>query len=122
MWIDDNPWVEHAGQYPDCGYLKLIKGEDFIFKCSKVKKSTAEEEKYYEKIDQEERKERQRIETEQANTELCDCKTCTVCGIKEKKVVFLPCTHFQTCTSCAPLFNQCIVCRENIACYLKIFT
>jgi hypothetical protein len=29
---NDDPWVEHAYWSKDCGYLKLLKGEDFIKK------------------------------------------------------------------------------------------
>lgn len=26
----DNPWVEHAKWFPNCGFLKLVKGEKFL--------------------------------------------------------------------------------------------
>lgn len=26
----DSPWVEHARWYPNCAYLKQVKGEDFV--------------------------------------------------------------------------------------------
>ncbi|CAG9860343.1 unnamed protein product [Phyllotreta striolata] len=30
----DDPWTEHAVWFPDCSFLKLVKGQDFITACS----------------------------------------------------------------------------------------
>ena len=30
---DDDPWTEHARWFSKCGYVRLIKGDDFIAKC-----------------------------------------------------------------------------------------
>lgn len=31
----DIPWIEHARWYPDCYYVKITKGQEFIDKVSK---------------------------------------------------------------------------------------
>lgn len=28
--VPDNPWVEHAKWFPNCGFLNLVKGEKFL--------------------------------------------------------------------------------------------
>ena len=30
---DDNPWVEHAGWFNKCGFMRLTKGDQFIEDC-----------------------------------------------------------------------------------------
>ena len=30
---DDNPWVEHAGWFNKCGFMRLTKGDQFIEEC-----------------------------------------------------------------------------------------
>ena len=30
---EDDPWVEHAGWFHGCGFVKLVKGEEFIQRC-----------------------------------------------------------------------------------------
>ena len=30
---DDDPWTEHARWFTKCGYVRLIKGDEFIAKC-----------------------------------------------------------------------------------------
>ncbi|XP_074601078.1 E3 ubiquitin-protein ligase XIAP-like [Brevipalpus obovatus] len=34
---DDDPWVEHAKHLPDCSFLALMKGDDFIQNCRNMK-------------------------------------------------------------------------------------
>ena len=51
-WInDDNPWVEHSALYPDCAYMKMIMGEDFVHQCSMIPPNLEEMENYYKKLD-----------------------------------------------------------------------
>ena len=30
---DDDPWVEHAGWFTQCGFVRLVKGDQFIQQC-----------------------------------------------------------------------------------------
>ena len=48
---DDNPWVEHACAYPDCSFVKLIKGEEFIRQASIIKYDEIDEQTYYKFLD-----------------------------------------------------------------------
>ena len=31
--VEDKPWVEHAGWFHNCGFIRLKKGEEFIKEC-----------------------------------------------------------------------------------------
>ena len=31
--VEDDPWVEHAGWFHNCGFIRLKKGEEFIQEC-----------------------------------------------------------------------------------------
>merc|ERR1711874_518946 len=42
---EDDPWVEHAGWFHGCGFVKLVKGEEFIQRCRATVTSNLEERK-----------------------------------------------------------------------------
>lgn len=48
-----------------------------------------------------------------------DQRTCKVCMDAEMDVVFLPCAHMVTCSSCAATLTQCPICRANIRYTIK---
>ena len=33
---EDDPWVEHAGWFHQCEFIKLVKGEGFIQRCRDI--------------------------------------------------------------------------------------
>merc|ERR1719219_1222596 len=39
---------------------------------------------------------------------------CKICLVESIKIVFVPCGHFLSCSSCAPSLNNCPVCRTDI--------
>jgi len=48
-------------------------------------------------------------------------QSCKVCLENEVAVVFLPCNHLVTCTSCALALKNCPLCRHNIEQLLRTF-
>jgi len=48
-------------------------------------------------------------------------QSCKVCLENEVAVVFLPCNHLVTCTSCALALKNCPLCRRNIEQLLRTF-
>lgn len=48
-----------------------------------------------------------------------DIRTCKVCMDAEMDVVFLPCQHMVTCSSCALALAECPICREDIRYTIK---
>ena len=53
--------------------------------------------------------------------QLKDERTCKICLEKEASVVFLPCGHLATCTSCASALATCAVCRTPIQGLVRAF-
>ena len=43
---NDNPWIEHAAAYPECGFTKLIRGEKFIKACTEMDRGVVEADKW----------------------------------------------------------------------------
>ena len=48
-----------------------------------------------------------------------ESRTCKICMDAEMDVVFLPCTHMATCSSCAVTMGQCPLCRSDIKYTIK---
>nr|CAD7399306.1 unnamed protein product [Timema cristinae] len=55
------------------------------------------------------------------NRRLKDARQCKICMDKDATVVFLPCAHLITCTTCAPSLNNCPMCRKNIRGTVRTF-
>ena len=55
------------------------------------------------------------------NKRLKDERLCKVCADKELGVVFIPCGHLVTCTTCAASLNNCPVCRSTITSLVKTY-
>lgn len=61
-------------------------------------------------------------EVEDVQVETCsDRLLCKICLENECCVVFMPCKHMACCSDCSVNFNKCIICRQKIASFLKIF-
>ena len=123
---DDNPWVEHACAYPDCSFVKLIKGEEFIRQASIIKYDEIDEQTYYKSLDNKEREERKKTELElqvkMSNPNTIDqLSNCLVCDLGSRRIAFYPCHHLTTCIDWAAQFEECIVCRKRIHAYMKLF-
>jgi len=135
---EDDPWIEHAGWFYTCGFIRLTKGDEYIEKCRQFVNMTVEnrraelknktEEDLVTKVTREKRKISIRASSSDVlleddddvselvaeNTRLREQKTCKVCMDAEVGVVFLPCGHLVVCPSCAPSLKICAVCRTNI--------
>ncbi|XP_050061464.1 putative inhibitor of apoptosis isoform X1 [Aphis gossypii] len=48
-------------------------------------------------------------------------KLCKVCLKEEMSTVFLPCRHVYTCVKCAEETSECLVCREDVYSFIKIY-
>ena len=46
---------------------------------------------------------------------------CTICMTNDRKVVFMPCSHFVTCKMCSESCNKCPVCRAGLMGKLEVF-
>lgn len=46
---------------------------------------------------------------------------CVICKSSRKSVVFLPCSHMNTCNGCAQTLQQCPICRSQIVTKTNVF-
>ena len=60
-------------------------------------------------------------ELRRENNRMKEERECRVCRDKEVGVVFLPCGHLVTCTSCASTVVECCVCRVRIASSVRVY-
>ena len=115
----DNPWIEHAAAYPDCGFTKLVRGERFIKACTELDRGAVEDDKWAEYI--------KFVETEsgkcppQEEDNKIEDLLCLVCFSGKREIVYMPCSHIATCRTCGPSFDKCIVCRKRVAAFLKVY-
>lgn len=109
----DVPWEEHAKWSPDCGYVQLHKGKEFI---DKFRLGHQHAEEAAAGKSQAAEVEPQREEGKQID----DRVLCKVCLDKEMGVVFRPCGH-GACLECAPALKVCHICRTPIEEYIRIF-
>lgn len=92
---EDDPYQIHALLYPDCKYLKKIKGEDFI---NNVRKHGATP-----------------LSSSSDDLTTNNSKVCKICFVNEVNSIINPCRHVFACLSCAhKLENRCSICFGNI--------
>lgn len=104
-WTEgDNPLMEHAKGYPDCDYLRTVKGEQFVNEVFNEHKISQEEEEEY-------------FEEEEDCAENCEAsgasELCFICLESDVKIILVPCGHI-VCGTCAVQISLCPMCRESI--------
>lgn len=100
-WIDtDGPWEEHARWFGRCPYVIINKGQCFV-------------DEYYNK------KAKNKIEVLEESVK--KVRECIVCLTSERNILFLPCKHCCTCSSCGLMFDNCVFCREPITSIMNIY-
>ena len=147
---NDDPWEEHAKHFPLCGFLNLVRSPRYVSNVqvgwntnekkdlarshssmsssSNFSNTSAENAKSRHQsseddipkisetventVDQELKKENERLKDE---------RLCKICADKELGVVFIPCAHFVTCTTCAASLTRCPVCRSTITSLVKTY-
>jgi len=133
---NDDPWVEHAGWFSQCGFVRLVRGDKF------VQESQAEVRRIVQT-----RREQMGIKTEndvipaisrlsvqnsfdstmseeeliKENQEMKEQRQCKVCMDCEVEVVFLPCAHLVSCAKCATGLSKCAVCRTPILETVRVY-
>ncbi|CAL4107191.1 unnamed protein product, partial [Meganyctiphanes norvegica] len=107
-WQSDAvPSVEHARHFPQCSFV-MLKAEKTPSK--EVNIVVPEEGKHL--------KNKNIIQDNTLNSTECekleDIRLCKICMDTELEVVFLPCAHMATCSSCALTQTHCPICRAQI--------
>lgn len=145
----DDPWIEHALHSPECSYLRLNKGQEFINACLRKKKSeqNARTEGREEETYENESEGYNSASTSPTSTPPQSASpptsshittvesqpppdpverqtrsfVCAICMENDIGVVFLPCGHLIACTRCAPCVSECPVCRRHIRGTVRTF-
>lgn len=113
---DDDPWVEHAINNPECYYVLSVKGSAYVSSLKRVPKTTLDD---YEHPDTIESNTSVRKESESDIAET-DTGLCKVCYLNELCVVFLPCAHLVSCVTCTRKLISCPVCRHDIKAVVRV--
>ncbi|KAE8750036.1 hypothetical protein FOCC_FOCC003160 [Frankliniella occidentalis] len=103
--------MEHARWFNTCGYVTLVKGEQFVKQA--IVQQTALNTVINEEIIT--------ISLEEENRRLKEARQCKICMDSEACVVFLPCGHLVTCVNCAPSLSDCPICRQAIKATVRTF-
>lgn len=103
---NDEPWVEHALNFPGCGYVRRVKGDSFISQVRIQALETCGKAKLDEEI------------IVEANS---DPFLCQLCCKNKINIVILPCGHITTCTDCANKLDRCSICRKFISYRVRAF-
>ena len=113
-WLpDDSPWVEHAKWFPNCDFLLLHKGFDFLV--SHVRnRFSASAAINNGSISPSERN----VLTSEIAKDVFLCK---ICYNEKINCVFVPCGHAFSCWSCSVKVLCCPVCRVNFTAIQQIF-
>ncbi|VVC29531.1 Zinc finger, RING-type,Zinc finger, RING/FYVE/PHD-type,BIR repeat [Cinara cedri] len=125
---DDEPWTEHARFSPNCIFLLLSKGRDFVDKVYRLKNSRQsinQEELSKSIADHEDGSflensnikthptERKNSSLPQHNISVSDSLLCKICYKKKMEIAFIPCKHVLACIQCATTIELCAVCRQS---------
>lgn len=113
MWEKGkDPLKEHIKRFPDCHYINLLKGSEYIKDKNKMlTDSNACQIKIKELINQEPVSE----ENDKINL------LCKICFKKELKIITLPCGHLSSCEECISSIFNCIICNKIIAGYICVY-
>ena len=118
---DDEPFSIHALFYPNCEFVMLEKGGDFIIKTSyeyRLKKEgnikiNVENKSISGQSSDSERSEQMK--------DIDDAVACIVCLSNKINVTYIPCGHTVCCSICTLKVKSCVSCRIPIKAALKIF-
>lgn len=145
---EDDPWTEHTKWFPKCIFLQLNKEDHSIEKMNSllpsendttVKEKTINSElssleKTEQLVDSLSLKETDVDTYRIGNTELIclqqlknevgklrEARLCKICMDKEACIVFLPCSHLISCSSCATSLSNCALCRHSIKAIIRTY-
>ena len=127
---EDSPWDEHAKWFSRCTFLTLTRGSNTTRSAGSEVMGTCHQEVQHKeetaiKFELTERTEGKEEDKDQKLREqiqeMKDDRSCKICLEHEACVVFLPCGHLSSCTSCAPAFTSCPVCRANLQGLVRVY-
>jgi len=136
---NDNPWVEHAGWFTQCSFVRLVKGDKFVQESHDEVRRVVQTRRellgipnkstendvtpQFSHLSLQNSIESNLSEEEliRENREMREQRQCKVCMDGEVEVVFLPCAHLVACASCATGLSNCAVCRTPIQETVRVY-
>lgn len=137
---NDDPWIEHAKKSPYCQHVIMIKGVDFINahteftfekdpnNCELVLPTGVLQIETLSAVNSDAELVRNLTETNDHSTideKTVECNgyepLCKICYNSTMNAVVLPCGHMATCLECLVSMSKCIICRESISHYVKVY-
>lgn len=50
-----------------------------------------------------------------------ECNECIICSDNQRDAIFLPCCHVTCCSNCALRVKKCLICRESVESWKKVW-
>ncbi|XP_059614747.1 baculoviral IAP repeat-containing protein 3-like [Phlebotomus argentipes] len=94
--VSDDPHVRHAKMSHNCEFLRSTKGQDFIQGVLQAEL------------------ERQHELESQNYDDLPDDELCSVCYLRRRAIVCVPCGHFVMCEQCSDFLANCPLCGQTL--------
>ncbi|XP_038151946.1 E3 ubiquitin-protein ligase XIAP isoform X2 [Cyprinodon tularosa] len=114
---EEDPWVEHALNYPGCTFLLEEKGREFVnsiqLRCPRETAAAPSQENGFTACEEEDPMEKLR--------KLQREKQCKICMDRDICIVFLPCGHLVSCKQCSESLVKCPICCGAIAQKIKTY-
>jgi baculoviral IAP repeat-containing protein 7/8 len=109
----DDPWEQHSKWFPDCNYMRRVKGDSFITasKRSMVSPTTV--------LDKNTEVIKNVIPAQ--NVDIPSKPMCKLCSAAEIGIAFLPCGHAVACPLCAATQDRCPICGAATLASCRIY-
>ncbi|XP_061901469.1 E3 ubiquitin-protein ligase XIAP-like [Entelurus aequoreus] len=115
---DEDPWEEHAKNYPGCSFLLEEKGQEFINSIQLQDPQRNRATSSHQNGLTADQNGEDPLETLR---KLQREKQCKVCMDRDTSVVFIPCGHLATCEKCSQALNKCPICCGAISQKVKTY-
>uniref|UniRef100_A0A8C2JS08 E3 ubiquitin-protein ligase XIAP n=1 Tax=Cyprinus carpio TaxID=7962 RepID=A0A8C2JS08_CYPCA len=113
---DEDPWEEHARNYPGCSFLLAEKGVEYVnsmqLRYPKGDHSRSSQNGFSSHEEEDPMTKLEKLQRE---------KLCKVCMDSDINIVFIPCGHLVACQKCSEPLNKCPVCCTAITQKIKTY-
>lgn len=99
----DKPMERHAALYPECQFVNLMMGQDFVKQVLSKPSS-------------------QDVKAQTPDSFKSNKDPCQLCCTNEKNTLFLPCLHSSVCSTCCQSMTHCNFCGEAFESVKRIMT
>ena len=117
----DSPLMEHSKWRPNCSFLKLAKGFQFVKRANLLLNKKDQRELTTDEAEELHMLTKQSDMPDYIINPLQDPEhPCVVCFAQERSVLFQPCSHVACCLWCAPLLQACPICKSPLLSLMSI--